>query len=176
MSKLTKKQAAERLGLSTRSLERYAKKGKDNGGIDATYDRNDLNQLVMFFEEDEVERFKAVLDAPPEPAATPTATVAPSATLARVAVPEETAIELATQSRIGQLAELIEAAMTRHKPTAADVAAQLMLTVEEAATYAGVGRSAIDAAIRAGDIRVHRGLGRGRRLKRSDVEEWIAKL
>ncbi len=54
--------------------------------------------------------------------------------------------------------------------------AKFMLTIDEAVTLSGVGRSALDAAIRRGELKAHRGLGRGRRLKRADLEEWTGKL
>jgi excisionase family DNA binding protein len=56
------------------------------------------------------------------------------------------------------------------------IEAKLMLTVDEAAALSGVGRTALDAAIRRGELKAHRGLGRGRRLKRADLEKWAGKL
>lgn len=66
-------------------------------------------------------------------------------------------------------------AVTRQRPTV-DIADRLLLTIEEAATYAGVGQSALEAAIKAGDIPVLGGLGRGRRIKRSDLESYVEGL
>jgi excisionase family DNA binding protein len=51
-----------------------------------------------------------------------------------------------------------------------------MLTIDEAAAFAGVGRRAIDAAIKAGNLTAHRGLGQGRRVKRADLERWVGEL
>jgi excisionase family DNA binding protein len=71
---------------------------------------------------------------------------------------------------------LSQQAQQRPAVDAVQASVKMMLTIEEASLLSGIGRSAIDGAIRRGDLKAHRGLGRGRRLKRADLERWAAML
>ncbi len=61
-------------------------------------------------------------------------------------------------------------------PSASDLAAQVFVTVSEAATLAGVGKSAIERAVKAGALKTYSGLGRGRRVKAEEVLRWAKAL
>ncbi len=67
-------------------------------------------------------------------------------------------------------------AQAKPVPSVADLAAKYLLTIDEASQLSGAGRSALEAAIRNGHLKAHKGLGRGRRLKRADLEKWAGKL
>jgi excisionase family DNA binding protein len=95
----------------------------------------------------------------------------PNSSLARVAS-DATGSESGLQLRLLEALEAIAANGDR----GATLGEKLLLTVAEAAVYGGVGKSAIEGAIKSGEIKAHSGLGRGRRVKRADVEKWAAKL
>jgi|SRR6185503_2882038 len=53
---------------------------------------------------------------------------------------------------------------------------KLLLTMAEAAAYSGVSEIKLNAAIRAGHLGARKDLGRGQRIKRMDLEEYIRSL
>jgi len=63
----------------------------------------------------------------------------------------------------------------RHGPTV-PTELKMMLTIPEAGALSGMGRGAIEAAIKAGTLTAHKGPWRGRRVKRADLETYITKL
>ena len=159
---MNKSEAAKFLGVSVRAVERYASAGR----LPSRYVRGKTGQ-VLDFDPADVEVLKIELDTP----AAKGTTSPENGALATLDGPLPVALV--------QLAHLV-AAMNGDKPrqVAPDVPveARLFLTIPEAAQLAGVGKSAIEAAIKAGYIKAHSGLGRGRRIKRADVEKWAAAL
>jgi len=73
------------------------------------------------------------------------------------------------------VAAIVGEALSQQRATAA-ISEKFMLTIDEAVQLSGIGRSAINAAIKAGELKAHHGLGRGRRLKRADLEKWAGEL
>lgn len=182
---MNKQEAAEFLGVSVRAIERYVSAGK----LPANYVRGKTGQ-VLDFDAGDLERFKAELEAPvsrgtiePDktrqgaPQATTraatrpgTATRADSTALARLDGPN-------AQNALSLLVQAIadNSGKARQAPTVAPEN-KLMLTIEEAVAFSGIGRSAIDAAIKSGKLTAHSGYGRGRRVKRADLESYIGNL
>jgi excisionase family DNA binding protein len=171
---MDKKQAAEFLGCSPRQLERYVKENRI--GVTMQPGRT---RPTPDFDEGELRRFKEALERPVHRPAVERMEAAQG-----VPTQGDGVLSLLSQpSQLEALARLMQA-MNEHNavnapkasPTAQDVAAKLMLTIDEAATFAGTSRGAIERAIRADELTVHSGFGRGYRLKRADLEQWIETL
>ena len=183
---LEKDKAAVFLGCSPRQLERYV---KDNR-ITVSYEHEPgRTRKKPVFDEAELQRLKTELEAP-----TVKPVVLPHNPQNEVTTNNDGALSLLSPfPESGQNGAAILAAIADVASKAAvdaiqqhnaqqrhldvhESAAKLFLTVPEAAQLAGVSKSAIEGAIKAGYIKAHNGLGRGRRIKRADVEKWVAAL
>lgn len=164
---MNKNEAAQYLGVSTRALERYAASGK----LAARYERGKTGQ-VLAFDQSELARFKAELEAPQEkPRQEPTTALARLDGITRGAS-QSAAIEV--------LARLVEAAQA--SPTSPDrralsvpVEAKLLLTLAEAQALTGLSRGVLRAAIETGELKA-RLIGRAFRIKRAELEKFVGKL
>jgi excisionase family DNA binding protein len=155
---MNKQDAADFLGVSVRAVERYASAGR----LPSRYVRGKTGQ-VLDFEQSDVDAFKIELETPVEKGTTSRDTTA----LATLDGPNPAALV-----QLAHMVSMMNGDKARQDAATVPVEARLFLTVTEAAQYAGVGKSAIEAAIKAGQINAHSGLGRGRRIKRADVEKW----
>lgn len=174
---MNKQEAAEFLGVSPRQIERYTKENR----IGVRFEKGRTKPTPVY-DEGELRRFKEELERPlHRPAVQRMESVSNE-----LPTQSDGALSLLSQpSQFEALARLVEAigahsmqAPVAVKPAASvqDIALKLMLSVEEAAIYSGLSRSAIDEAIRAGKLAAHKGKWRGRRIKRTDVEKLVAKL
>ena len=166
---MNKEEAAAFLEIGVRSLERYTTQGR----VTAQKVKGKTGP-VLDYSAEELARFKVELQTPP-----PTSPGAPPT--------EETALAKVSPANLARSAAS-SAATARSKAdrqeSAAFIAAQviqgcavkLMLTVDEAAAFTGTGHKAINDAIKAGVLTAHYGFGRGRRVKRADLEKWIESL
>ena len=183
---MNKQEAAEFLGVSVRALERYASAGK----VPSRYVRGKTGQ-VLNFEQADLEAFKRDLETPIAKATTGLAEPRQDATR-EIGNDFKTSVDVVRQGSTRALAtldepssptfvQLMQALATasfdkgRQGPTVS-VADKIFLTITEAAAYAGVGKRALESAIKAGSLPAHNGLGQGRRVKRADVEDWASKL
>lgn len=168
MGKLYKKEAIEYLGISERAIERYVKSGK----LKAHYEASKTGKRLVVMQED-ADAFKAEMEAPqpiePQPPQSTALARLPNldGTLNRgvdgpMAIVPVSFLESTVRKRQGGLTVGIE-----HK---------FMLSIDEAVALSGIGKSALNAAIRAGKLAAHKGYGRGRRIKRSDLEKLVSKL
>jgi excisionase family DNA binding protein len=71
---------------------------------------------------------------------------------------------------------MVSSALPHPDRPSVNVADKLLLTRGEAMSYTGASESAIKAAIADGKLTAHKGLGRGGKFKRADLDEWVAKL
>jgi excisionase family DNA binding protein len=53
---------------------------------------------------------------------------------------------------------------------------KLMLTLPEAVAYSGLSKATLNEAIRAGELTTRKDLGRGHRIKRSEIERYVSSL
>jgi excisionase family DNA binding protein len=172
---MNKDEAAKYLGCSTRAVERYASAGRLRG----RYERGKTGKVLVFNEAD-VEAFKRELEAPQdkpvearqEPPEGPTRQ-ATTATLAR----RVEAPQLARNADLaGFVAALMEAAQSSDKGRqSAPVEAKLLLTLAEAQQLTGLSRGILREAIDAKKLKAQQ-IGRAWRIKRSDLDAYIAKL
>jgi excisionase family DNA binding protein len=164
---MNKQEAADFLGVSVRQIERYV---ADNQ-IGVRYEKGRTKPTPVF-DEGELRRFKEALERP----------------VHRPAVHrmENDSTAIATQSdggmsQVSALEIVSQMFQSLHAnqppaPPIVNVSDKLMLTVKESAAYSGVGEGAIDAAIKGGGLKAHRGKWRGRRIKRADVEKYFGNL
>jgi excisionase family DNA binding protein len=76
---------------------------------------------------------------------------------------------------IERLVSLLEGLTPGDKPRV-PIERKLLLTLPEASAYSGVSEIRLNAAIRAGHLGARKDLGRGQRIKRTDLEEYIRSL
>jgi excisionase family DNA binding protein len=172
---LTKAQAAKKAGISIRSVERYTAQGRlavgyrgGARGKEAVYNPADVERL-----RDELKEGGAIL-LPPE--RRENARQAPSD------APGEALARIETQGAIALLAEAIRHATQQEGPqrggsVALSIGDKLALTIPEAAALVGSSAHRIRAAIHAEELHaIKDSLGRGWRIRRADLEEWLANL
>ncbi len=182
---MNKTEAAKLLNIGVRTLERHTSAGRV-----AVQRVKMARGFALDYEAAELERFKAELEAenaamvessPPSPPQSPkgyTGALKATGDQAIATIARRPAT-FATEGNNGAaIVAAIVAQTVREIETqrGATLGEKLFLTVQEAAQLAGVGKSAIEAAIKAGYIKAHHGLGRGRRVKRADVEKWAKAL
>jgi excisionase family DNA binding protein len=182
---MTKTEAAEYLGMSERSLERHT---KDNR-IGVRYERGKTKKVPVY-DAGELDRFKAELEAPVHRPAVEK--MPPNFDNGANASAESGAIQLARPDEFLKVIEGVINATAREVAKAmapgADNGAskrqtletplknRAFLSVEESAAHLGISQGSIEKAIKAQALTVHRGLARGRRIKRVELDKWAAKL
>jgi excisionase family DNA binding protein len=159
---MNKKEAAERLSVSTRLVEKYAGEGRLG---EVQYVRGKTGRQADY-DEQAVERLKAELEAPA------------SALVPAVAAQSRETGLIAPQDRERFIAAL--EAIASHEQTRAGlivvpVADKLVLSLIEAAQLSGLSRGHLREAIEAKKLKA-RIIGRGWKVKRADLEAYITKL
>jgi excisionase family DNA binding protein len=189
---MNKKEAAEFLGISERTLERRTAAGE----IGCTY-KPGTTKPTPIYNDDELTRYKAKSEAgvvrPAFETMTPNSDNPSGGGLSpagAISVHPEQIMQLieatARQTAIEVARTVAEIPAFAPKPdnnrqsdvrlTEVPVEARTFLSIEEAAALLGVSVGAIERSIKDGGLKVHRGLARGRRIKRADAQEWASKL
>lgn len=167
---LTKAEAAERLGVSVRTLERYSSAGRLQSGKRAA-----KHGAEAVFDAESIDALKAELEAP-----------------ASDVVLEERKSDKGSTSLVkrrdeGLSLRLIEAleALTKASAPAllegatkapnVPIADKLTLSLKEAAALAGFSRAYLLEAIHSGELLAEKRAGKWN-LKRSDIDEWVKHL
>jgi excisionase family DNA binding protein len=166
---MNKKAAAEYLNIGVRSLERYTSDGR----LQATKQRGKTG-MVLDYAPDELERFRAELQAETE--------AANNAMQAPPPLGETGGEPLATVPaksgaivRHSDLAELAAELAKVGKSSAAEASHKLLLSLDEAQVLTGLSRQTLRAAIDTGTLKA-RIIGRGFKIKRADLDKYIAKI
>lgn len=177
---MNKQEAAQALGVSPRAIERYV----SAGSLPAQYIRGKTGKVLDITPED-LEQFRASLEAPVERPATPRqaphneASTSSTTTLATLDAPSNgtfsQGLTLQLLADIHTLAEELKADRDKPRQDAASLATKLTLSIDEAATLAGVSRGIIRAAIQEGSLSA-RIIGRGYRVGRPALERWVESL
>lgn len=193
---MTKAEAAEYMGISERSLERYT---KDNR-IGVRYEKG-KTKPVPAYDQSELDRFKSELEKPVhKPAVQKMApdfdkgdsllaetggnSLARPEILMQIidatarSVGREVAQEFTkTLVEFSSLAPETDKSDTkRQRASHVPLGERKFLSVEESALYLGVSQGTITRAIKADILAVHRDLARGRRIKRADLDAWADAL
>ncbi len=174
---MTKNEACELLGVTERTLDKYAREGRltvaqvrGKTGKRNDYDGADLERLKAELETPQApQRASAPLDGAAKNEGQQTGAIVPlraSAPLTQggplfVLTPEQ--MPLLAQALAGQVADTVA------------VADRLTLDLDGAAALSGISRGAIRAAIVAGELS-GRKIGRGWRVERAALELWIKTL
>jgi excisionase family DNA binding protein len=170
---MNKQESADFLGVSVRALERYVQQGK----ISVKYEKGKTRSTANF-DSTELEAFKAELNQPsykPAIESRQTATNIQHQTDKPMLYPGEIS-EFGDISVIDKLAGIIEGLLgkTDTQPTV-PIADKLLLTLPEAQALTGLSREFLRDAINDGTLKAKM-IGRGWRIKRSDLDEYVAGL
>ncbi len=173
MADRNKWQAAEYLGVSVRTLQRIAEKKKGKGQYRPTYERGKTGQKVAVFNEATLLGWKAELESvASEPDSIEPVTY-------DKATPAETALVLGRAGNSPALTELIDALKrvgnAPENASITDLAHKLMLSLTDAAQLAGLSRGHLREAIETGKLKA-RIIGKGWKIKRSDLDAYIKRL
>ena len=148
---MNKKDASEFLGISTRLIEKYASEGRLG---EVTYIRGKTGKQADY-DQAAVEALKALLESP------------------------DTAIIKGPNSNEARLfvSQLVEAITNRDEPRSASVrtSEKLLLTVADCRQLTGLSEQVLREAIHSGTLKA-KILGRGFKIKRSDLDQFIADL
>ena len=177
---MTKKEAADFLGVSTRTLERNTEKNL----IAARYEKGKTSD-VLVYDLEELERFKAERESPVHlptiEAATPTNRMenSPSTNsdtaLARFGEGQPMGdgasdFAFALVQAIAQMQPHADAG-----PLATPPSQKLLLSLGEAQSYSGLSRANLMDAIHAETLAAQK-IGRGWKIKRRDLENYVEAL
>ncbi len=155
---MTKKEAAAFLGVTIRSIEAYAAKGKLTPGK-AKGTRGD----ITVYDEAELEKLKSERG---------------QVTFLERPAPENPTTEnlaLIRPEQNAALAALIHAVQSSAEPSTVDAANKLLLKLDEASKLTGLSRAILRTAIDEKKLK-SKIIGRAWRIKRSDLDAYIAKL
>ncbi len=157
---MNKQEAANYLGISERSLARYASQGK----IQVTYTKGTRGHVAIFDDKD-LEQLKQELSAPQ---ATKLANIAHDKLIPRS--PDNLA-----NPPLASFVQVLEMLSNNMQPRMT-LEHKLFLTIPEAEMYSGISKHTLKKEIRAGRLNASSKLGRGYRIKRSDLESYAKKL
>ncbi len=167
---MNKQEAAEFLGVSVRALERYVQQGR----IGVTYEKGKTRPTANF-EPQELEAFKEELNQPTiKPAFQSRQT--PTEPQVESDKPVLYGGEIAEFGVIDKLSSIIESLLGRSEtqPTV-PIADKLLLTLPEAQLLTGLSKEFLRDAINDGTLKAKL-IGRSWRVKRADLEQYIADL
>jgi excisionase family DNA binding protein len=162
---MNKKEAAELLGVSTRLVEKYASEGRLG---EVTYIRGRTGKQAEY-DRQAVEKLKAVLDTPDTAIATRT----PDARLFAAHLVE--ILERREQANIEALRGLLTDGSDKPRSASIRVSEKILLTINDCRLLTGLSDASMRDAIRSGKLKAQI-LGRGYKIKRGDLDEYIANL
>lgn len=169
---LTKQQAAEFLGVNVRTLERYTQEGK----IGSRYEKGKTRSVVVY-DEKELQAFKAALETTTyKPAVDPTPTNPNSDETALSKFIEGTQ-QLHLLTGLNTVADVLKAIREEQEidRLIVPIHHKLTLSLAEASALSGLSRSRLRAAIKDGTLTAQI-IGRGYRVKRTDLEDYVDSL
>ncbi len=166
---LTKLQAAEFLGVTVRTLERYTQEGKIGGRYEKGKTRS-----VLVYDEEELRAFKAELETKtykPTVDSTPTNPDSYGAALSKEV---EVSQQLHLLEGLNHLADVLKAIREEQEIDRLTVPIhhKLTLSLAEASALSGISRQRLRAAIKDGTLTAQI-IGRGYRVKRTDLEDYV---
>jgi excisionase family DNA binding protein len=180
---LTKEQAAKRLKISVRTLQRAASAGR----VKPVYHRGASGKMETFFDSDDVDRYKEELSQVVEPERKAAMVAAPTGASRALS-------QIGATSYVADLHDLLErlvATQERQLPPAPpapvsdshtlsqnaplSLADKLTLNLAEASQLSGLSRGHLRQAIEEKKLKA-RIIGRGWRVKRDDLDAYVRKL
>lgn len=189
MRMLDKKQAAEYLGVTTRTLERHAKEGK----LSVRYETSQFGEIAMF-DPEELENFREgkqiprikptiepdqpkQIDRPANPQSQIARTPQTQLELSNPQQPETTFSIAALMAPLGALFGNLTRAIDNHgsRISTTELRSKLLLTLDEAQAITGLSRDLLQEAIKNGEL-PSKMMGKAYRIKTQDLERYIADL
>ena len=169
---LTKQQAAEFLGVNVRTLERYTQEGKIGG----RYEKGKTRSVVVY-DEKELQAFKAAQETTtykPAVDQTPTNPDSDGTVLSKFV---EVSQPLHLLTGLDHLANVLKAIREEQEIDRLTVPIhhKLTLSLAEASALSGLSRQRLRAAIKDGTLTAQI-IGRGYRVKRTDLEDYVDSL
>jgi excisionase family DNA binding protein len=177
---LTEQQACKLLQVTPETLKVYvanrrlcATRIRTMRGLVVSYDETEVEALKRELQENEEyfrEQFEQSKSSSKSVEAEPVDVETDSADAKRTnsSVPASAPV-------IERLLLLLEGLTPSDHPKVA-IEKKLLLTLAEAAAYSGLSEGKLNEAIRAGKLTARKDLGRGHRIKRSDIERYIESL
>lgn len=169
---LTKQLAAEFLGVNVRTLERYTQEGKIGGRYEKGKTRS-----VMVYDSEELQAFKAAQETKTyKPAVDPTPTN-PDRDEAALSKFVEGTQPLHLLAGLDHLADVLKAIREEQELDRKSVPIhhKLTLSLAESSALSGLSRQRIRAAIKDGTLTAQI-IGKGFRVKRTDLEDYVDNL
>jgi excisionase family DNA binding protein len=151
---MNKIQAAKELKISVRSLQRLAQ----NGVLPVIYKRGDSGKQEAVFDAEMIAKYKLERDAPSEKL---------------VKLPTYDKKELARSNTL-EFLDIFRTALTSQK-SSVPIADKILLTVKDCRLLTGLSEQTIRDAIRDETLK-SRIIGRGFKVKRTDLDDFIDKL
>ena len=169
---LTKLQAAEFLGVTVRTLERYTQEGKIGGRYEKGKTRS-----VLVYDEEELRAFKAELESKtykPAVDQTPTNPDSEAAPLSRSVEAKQLLPLLDGLNHLTDVLKVIREEQEIDRLTV-PIHHKLTLSLAEASALSGISRQRLRAAIKDGTLQAQI-IGKGYRVKRTDLEDYVDSL
>jgi excisionase family DNA binding protein len=158
---MNSQQAAKKLKVSVRSLQRLAHRHS----LTVTYQRGKSGKQEASYSPDEIERLKEEL-------ATPTVTIKEQTALATI--PDASRQTVVAPERFAALLDAI-ATKRDDAPTITDLSNKLLLTIAEAQKLTSLSRATLLDAYHNRKLNLIT-IGRGYKVKRTDLQKFIDKL
>jgi excisionase family DNA binding protein len=163
---ISKKEAAEYLGVSTRAIERYTASGK----LPCTYTQGKYGKEAHYNPED-LDRFKGELATPvyqPE-------IIHPPTSIDTISPPDNTSVSgLSGGENLLDYEERFLLALSSLADRTS-VSDKLLLTLKEAQKLTGLSREFFNSAIKRKELKAQK-IGRGWKIKRKDLDIYIDNL
>lgn len=160
---MNKREAAEYLGVSTRAIERYTARGKltpeyEKGrtGPAPVYDRTQLDALRREMN-DTTGKLRLTIDTD------------------KPAKIDRTDSHISFNRAGSNLGALVAAINKVHSQSASEIAAKLLFSIKEAQKLTGLSEEHIRNAIHTGKLKGSI-IGRGYKVKKADLEKYVARL
>ena len=169
---LTKQQAADFLGVTVRTLERYTQEGKIGGRYEKGKTRS-----VLVYDESELRAFKAELETKTyKPAVDPTPTNRDNhrAELSRFVEGTQLLPLLDGLNHLIDVVKLVREEQEVDRLTV-PIHHKLTLSLAEASALSGLSRQRLRQAIKDGTLQAQI-IGKGYRVKRTDMEDYVDSL
>ncbi len=162
---MNKKEVAEYLGISTRLVEKYASESRLGEVI---YIRGRTGRQAEYNRE-AVEKLKIELESPDTAIATKTS----DARLFAAQLIE--ALERHEQTRVEAIRGLLEEIGDKPRSASVRVSEKLLLNINDCRLLTGLSDAELRRAIKEGNLNA-RIIGRGYKVKRADLDEFIKRL
>jgi excisionase family DNA binding protein len=165
---MNKEQAAEFLGISVRTLQRHVQRGELQS-TEIKVEKGGQLRRETVFDREELERFKANPPQQKKPSVTAMTVTTPQAVMSDTSVTTDKAVMSAQPVTSDGFQRLLTAIESQ------SVGQKVLLTLKDCRQLTGLSGEYLREAIHAGELKA-RIIGRGWKVKRSDLDAYVKKL